>query len=124
MKHIQQFENFIESTLTEGVVSIKGGRIIAHKVLNKLVDMEVIPVKKKTEELIDALANVISSAKMESIEEGAMSDLDLMAREAKDFKAFVKEFTKKHHDLSNAGEPGQFENWLKSIYDTAKERMD
>jgi hypothetical protein len=47
-----------------------------------------------------------------------------MAQEAKDFKSFVKEFTKTHHDLSKAGKPGQFESWLKSVYDSAKENMD
>lgn len=60
----------------------------------------------------------------ESFNEGAMADIDIMAQEAKDFKAFVKAFTKEHHDLSKAGEPGQFESWLKSIYDNAKENMD
>jgi hypothetical protein len=60
----------------------------------------------------------------EKVNESAMANIDLMAKEAKDFKAFVKEFTKKYHDLSNAGEPGQFESWLKSIYDSAKEDMD
>jgi hypothetical protein len=112
--------------VTEGVVSIKGGRIIAHKVLNKLVDMGLIPVKKKSEELLETIAEVITNAKMESVEvnEGAISDIHIMAQEAKDFKSFVKEFTKTHHDLSKAGEPGQFEAWLKSIYDDAKESMD
>jgi hypothetical protein len=115
-----------ESVVTEGVVSIKGGRIIAHKVLNKLVDMGLIPVKKKSEELLETIAEVITNAKMESVEvnEGAISDIHIMAQEAKDFKSFVKEFTKSHHDLSKAGEPGQFEAWLKSIYDDAKESMD
>ena len=60
----------------------------------------------------------------EKVNESAMANIDLMAKEAKDFKAFVKEFTKKYHDLSKAGEPGQFESWLKSIYDSAKEDMD
>jgi hypothetical protein len=112
--------------VNEGVVSIKGGRIIAHKVLNKLVDMDLIPVKKKTEDLLETIAQVIANAAMESVEvnEGAISDIHIMAQEAKDFKSFVKEFTKTHHDLSKAGEPGQFEAWLKSIYDDAKESMD
>lgn len=206
--------NVAESVVTEGVVSIKGGRIIAHKVLNKLVDMDLIPVRKKTEDLLEVIAKVITDAKMESVEvneamfgakdfqktlityavdpkadeiyiikvdtviksgfpdptkvsdkrfhgmfgmmleenwmkqydklpevgdilpapkkdkafesvvyEGAISDIHIMAQEAKDFKSFVKEFKKEHHDLSKAGEPGQFEAWLKSIYDDAKESM-
>jgi hypothetical protein len=56
--------------------------------------------------------------------EGAMSDIDILAQEAKDFKSFVKEFTKEYHDLSNAGEPGQFKEWLQSVYDNAKANMD
>jgi hypothetical protein len=58
------------------------------------------------------------------IKESSMGDIDIMAQEAKDFKTFVKEFTKQYHNLSNAGEPGQFNDWLQSIYDTAKENMD
>ena len=58
------------------------------------------------------------------VNEASMSDIDQMAQDSKDFKSFVKEFTKKHHDLSSAGEPGQFMDWLQSIYDDAKENMD
>ena len=58
------------------------------------------------------------------IKESSMGDIDIMAQEAKDFKTFVKEFTKQYHNLSNAGEPGQFNDWLQSVYDTAKENMD
>lgn len=72
-------------------------------------------VKKQIEDM---------AANESNVTEGAMADIDIMAQEAKDFKTFVKEFTKKHHDLSKAGEPGQFESWLKSIYDSAKENMD
>jgi hypothetical protein len=69
--------------ITEGVVSIKGGRILANKVLNKLVDMDVIPVKKKTTELIEALASLLATASLdESVNEGStisipkLSDID------------------------------------------------
>jgi hypothetical protein len=57
------------------------------------------------------------------VNEASMSDIDIMAQEAKDFKSFVTEFIKTHHDLSNAGEPGQFKKWLQSIYDNAKASM-
>lgn len=68
-----------ESIMTEGVVSIKGGRIIAHKVLNKLVDMGLIPVKKKSEDLLETIAEVITNAKMESVEvnEGAIKQFEV-----------------------------------------------
>lgn len=199
-----------ESVVTEGVVSIKGGRIIAHKVLNKLVDMGLIPVRKKSEELLETIAEVITNAKMESVEvneamfkakdydktlityaidtkadeiyvikvakviqsgfpdvstvpdkrfhgmfgmmleenwmkqydklpeagdilpaprkdkafeskvnEGAMSDIDLIAKEAKDFKSFVKEFKKEYKNM-DAGSPKELEAWLQSVYDSAK----
>jgi len=63
-------DQITEEVINEGVVSIKGGRIIAHKVINKLVDMGLIPVRKKTEDLIEDIATVIANAKMESIENG------------------------------------------------------
>jgi len=58
------------------------------------------------------------------VTEASMSDIDQMAQDSKDFKSFVKEFTKTHRDLSTAGEPGQFMDWLQSIYDGAKENME
>lgn len=63
----------------EGVVSIKGGRIIANQVLNKLVDMGLIPVKKKSEDLLEEIAKVITNAKMESVEinEGAVKAFEI-----------------------------------------------
>lgn len=107
--------------VTEGVVSIKGGRIIAHKVLNKLVDMDLIPVRKKTEDLLEVIAKVITDAKMESVEvnEGAMSDIDLLAQDSKDFKTFVKEFKKEYKNM-DAGSAKELEAWLQSVYDAAK----
>jgi hypothetical protein len=53
-----------ESKVNEGVVSIRGGRILAHRVLDKLTDLEVISVKDKTEELVETIANVIVDTKM------------------------------------------------------------
>lgn len=51
------------------------------------------------------------------ISEGVMSEIDLLAKEAKNFKDFVKEFKK---DFGEAGDPKELESWLKSIYDNAK----
>lgn len=120
-RNLSQADSKLGVVLTEGVVSIKGGRIIAHKVLNKLVDMDLIPVRKKTEDLLEVIAKVISDAKMESVEinEGAMSDIDLMAKEAKDFKSFVKEFKKEYKNM-DAGSATELEAWLQSVYDGAK----
>lgn len=72
----------------------------------------------------DKLDTIVKNIKNPKLHESAMSDIDIMAQEAKDFKSFVKEFKKEHHDLSKSGEPGQFEAWLQTIYDTAKENMD
>lgn len=88
MKHLKLFNSFINEeiesindteeieslddteSLEEGVVSIKGGRILAHKVLNKLVDMEIIPVRKKTEDLVEAIASLLATTSMsESLNE-------------------------------------------------------
>jgi hypothetical protein len=59
----------------------------------------------------------------ESFNEGAMSDIDIIAQEAKDFKSFVKEFKKEYKNM-DAGSPKELEAWLQTIYDSAKENMD
>jgi hypothetical protein len=48
--------------------------------------------------------------------EGVMSDIDLLAKEAKDFKSFVKEFKKAYGE---AGDAKELESWLQSVYDNA-----
>ena len=54
------------------------------------------------------------------IYEGAMSEIDLLAKESKNFKDFVKEFKKEYSDLTDAGDAKELEQWLKSVYDSAK----
>jgi len=68
--------------INEGVVSIKGGRILAHKVLNKLVDMEVIPVKKKTEDLVETIASLLASASLneETLEENSQAMVQIAGK--------------------------------------------
>jgi hypothetical protein len=99
------------SKVNEGVVSIKGGRILAHKVLNKLVDMEIIPVKKKTEDLVETVASVLASA---SLNEGFEVHYSDGVRQMKKFGsesqavAFAKDLIKnkkglQHVDVFNAG---------------------
>ena len=58
------------------------------------------------------------------VTEASMSDIDIMAQEAKDFKSFVKEFKKEYKDIATSGKPSEFKEWLQSIYDMAKEHMD
>ena len=40
---------------------------------------------------------------MKMLNEGAMSDIDLLAKESKDFKTFVKAFQKEYSNLENSG---------------------
>jgi hypothetical protein len=56
------------------------------------------------------------------VTEGAMSELDIIAKEAKDFKSFVKEFKKEFKNM-DAGSPKELEAWLQTIYDSAKESV-
>ena len=60
------------------------------------------------------------------VTEGVMSEIDIIAKEAKNFKEFVKEFKSddRYKGLDTAGDVEEFEAWLKSIYDAAKEDLD
>lgn len=53
------------------------------------------------------------------VNEGAMSDIDLLAQDSKDFKEFVKNFKKDYKNM-DAGNAKELEAWLKSVYDEAK----
>jgi hypothetical protein len=55
----------------------------------------------------------------ESFNEGAMSDIDILAQESKDFKTFVKAFKKEYSNL-DAGDNKELESWLQTVYDSAK----
>jgi hypothetical protein len=55
-----------------------------------------------------------------TIFEGVMSEIDLLAKEAKNFKDFVKEFKKEYSDLTDAGDVKELEQWLKTVYDAAQ----
>ena len=58
----------------------------------------------------------------DKVNESAMSELDLLAKEAKDFKSFVKEFKKEFKNM-DAGSPKELGAWLQTIYDSAKESV-
>jgi hypothetical protein len=53
-------------------------------------------------------------------DEGIMSEIDLLAKEAKDLKDFVKKFKKEYSDLTDAGDIKELESWLKTVYSNAK----
>lgn len=69
--------------------------------------------------------DAIKKKKTVAIKEGAMSEIDLLAQEAKTFKSFVRAFKTdgRYKGLDKAGEAEEFEAWLKSIYDSAKKHQ-
>ena len=114
----------------DGGVSITrfaaGGGRIGYQITkreNNYKEAYIVLTAEEFRALLSSAKNLIATG-FRSVKESAMSDIHIMAQEAKDFKSFVKAFTKEHHDLSSAGEPDQFEAWLKSIYDSAKESME
>lgn len=64
----------------------------------------------------------INKKKTIAIKEGVMSEIDILAQEAKTFKSFVRAFKSdgRYKGLDKAGEAEEFEAWLKTIYDSAK----
>ena len=55
----------------------------------------------------------------ESINESAMSDVDLMAKDAKTFNQFAMEFFKEYPNIKQDEKMG-FVKWLKTVYTDAK----
>jgi hypothetical protein len=55
----------------------------------------------------------------DAIFEGTISEIDVLAKEAKNFKDFVKEFKKEYSDLTDLGDSKELEKWLKGVYDSA-----
>ena len=63
------------------------------------------------------------SQKLKSLtrtDEGIMSEIDLLAKETKDFKDFVKKFKKEYSDLTDASDIKELEAWLKTVYSNSK----
>jgi len=145
MKHVKLFEEFINEART--IEKIEKDRT---RVINDMAEMvtnwkaakasgdkeaevsflqtlkDLTEEKKKYEKEINAaIANkdryielVISEHNI--IFESVMSEIDLLAKEAKTFKDFVKEFKKEYSDLTDAGDIKELEQWLKTVYDSAK----
>lgn len=66
------------------------------------------PVQEAKDETIE------EGIKMKKLHEGSFSEIDIMAREAKNFNEFVKEFYKDFRDFPKDKETIK---WLKSLYD-------
>jgi hypothetical protein len=64
------------------------------------------------------LRKLIKEEIAKTLYEGVMSDINLMAQEAKDFNSFVKEFMKEYSDAP--GDENDLKDWLQSVYDDAK----
>jgi len=62
----------------------------------------------------------------EFVGESVMAEIDILAKNAKNFKEFVKAFKTddRYKGLDSAGDIEEFESWLKSIYDVANESAD
>jgi len=67
--------------------------------------------------------DAIKKKKTVAIKEGVMSEIDILAKESKTFKSFVRAFKKEYSNL-NAGDNKELESWLKSVYDSAKSRTN
>jgi hypothetical protein len=145
MKHVKLFEQFVNEARTIEKIEKDRNRIIndmAEVVLNWkaakgsgdkeaeasfLQRLKDLTEEKKglEKELNQAIAGkdrnielVISESA--TVFEGVMSEIDLLAKEAKTFKDFVKEFKKEYSDLTDAGDIKELEQWLKTVYDSAK----
>lgn len=102
----------------------KSTKAIAKK-LDSILTFIAMDKKQQEEitELITDLADAyaeerIDSQKMDEskLNEGAMSDIDQLAKDSPDFKAFVKAFKKEY---STGGSIKELEAWLKTVYDAA-----
>jgi hypothetical protein len=107
----------------EQEAEVEGGPI-ADRYGNELnkIETQIQKLIAKRNQLEIRLAESLELNK-DAVNEGVMSDIDLMAKESKDFKEFVKEFKKEYSDLTDAGEIKELEAWLQTVYDSAVEDM-
>ena len=82
-------------------------------------EISIDKLSKAEQEDLMAYLKSQNYIKESTITESAMSDIDLLAQEAKDFKSFVKEFKKEYKNM-DAGSAKELEAWLQSVYDAAK----
>ena len=142
MKHIKLFEDFVNEArsiekiekdrnrvindMAEMVTNWKAAKASGDKeaeasFLQRLKDLtaEKNGLEKELNSAIASKDRFIELVISENntIYESVMSEIDLLAKEAKNFKDFVKEFKK---EFGETGDPKELEAWLKSIYDNAK----
>jgi hypothetical protein len=84
------------------------------KILDKRVQAkDTEGVKGGLSSIIRGLTNAQRSLKLESVNEASMSDIDIIAQEARDFKDFVKEFFSNYKDFPKTKDSLK---WLEDIY--------
>jgi len=95
--------------------NVAGGQRVYQAILQAFSDERT----DITNKVVAAMASMLGGTlNKESMNEGSMSDIDLMAQEAKDFNSFVKEFMKEYS--IDSGSTTKLKDWLQSIYDDAK----
>ena len=126
MKHVKLYEDYLAESVNEA--AIDGDR---QKITRAIEDMTkgrltVGQIQIEIGRAIDQ-ANISSimkqnlkyamQIKKESVNEGAMSEIDIMAKEAKNEKDFIKQFLKEYSDKVN--DNLETRKWLKSMYSDA-----
>jgi hypothetical protein len=95
--------------------NVAGGQRVYQAILQAFSDERT----DITNKVVAAMASMLGGTlNKESMNEGSMSDIDLMAQEAKDFNSFVKEFMKEYS--IDSGSTTKLKDWLQSIYNDAK----
>jgi len=144
MKHIKLFEDFVNEArsiekiekdrtrvindMAEMVTNWKAAKAGKDKEAEESFLQRLKDLTAKKKDLEKELTVTVSGkdrfielviSESNAIFEGAMSEIDLLAKEAKNFKDFVKEFKKEYSDITDAGDTKELEKWLKSVYDAA-----
>lgn len=111
-----------ESRITEAAYANASRNELAQYIINLSNELKYAKANKDKKEikyLKKDLAEVkaaLSKIKNESVNESAMSELDLLAKEAKDFKAFTKEVFKEFKNLPKKADTLK---WLEELYNDA-----
>lgn len=142
MKHIKLFEDFVNEArsiekiekdrnrvindMAEMVTNWKAAKASGDKQAEASFPQRLKDLTAEKNGLEKELNSAIASkdrfielviSENNTIYEGVMSDIDFLAKNAKNFKEFIKEFKK---EFGEAGNPKELEAWLKSIYDSVK----
>jgi hypothetical protein len=151
MKHIKLFEEFINEArsiekiekdrtkvindMAEMVTNWKAAKASGDKEAEASFLQTLKDLTAKKNELAKELTSAIASkdrfielviSENNTIYESVMSEIDLLAKDSKNFKEFLKAFKtdNRYKGLDTVGDAKEFESWLKSVYDSAKENMD